>query len=461
MKTSTRIVLLIIFVIIVAVGVTAGVMFLNNRDSNTEKENEGKELSWEEEFVAVLKDEENFAELKDLQISLTDLDQDETPELVVFCSNAINEFIANIYQIKDKKVEKKEVTFDEKFNIEYVYNQDNEECNWYFVTENSNDMYEIKLDDKENITADSKIENKGNLISIGKTTKTEFNKTTEETKVKESLETAKNKYLSNAEIKKTEEAILKIEGAKILRNVKKIDNTKGLVYSAREYETDNYANVIDKTFHNYYEYPAINIDSEDAKAINEEIKEKYGFTKEQEEELFFMELEVITYDYYINDKILSVVVMEGGNDSTWTSSYNIDIETGKRISNEDLIARAMLSSSKKLNLDTNVIKEKLKEYGIAQIDKSATEMKKAIGQYWDATYETEVTKLKEEVSKNLETLENVYMNEEGIVCCRSRYQIFGGQYTCTKTIEIDTSNDTIKEIKFEDYLKRGLGNQNK
>lgn len=456
MKTSTRFILLIIFVLIVAGGITAGVIFLNNRD--TESETEKKNLSWEEEYVSVLKDEDNFTELKELNISLIDLNEDETPELVVFCSNAINEFMANIYQIKENKIEKKEITMDENFDLEYIYNQDNEEANWYIVTEKANDIYEIKLEDKETVTVDDKIENKGNLISIGKSTRTEFTKTTDENKAKENLDTIKNKYLSNAEIKNTEEAKTKIEASKTIKNVKKIDLSKGLVYSEREYETDNYANVIDKTFHNYYEYPAINIDSEDVKAINAEIKEKYGFTQEQEEELFFMELEVATYDYYINDNILSVVVMHGGNDSTWTDSYNVDLTTGKRIPNEELLARKQMLSSEKFDVDK--IKEELKAYSIKEIDKSTAEMKKTIGQYWDESYEVEVTKLKEEVNKNLATLDNVYLNAEGKICCRSRYQIFGGQFTCGKTIEIDTTDNSIKEIKFEDYLQRGLGKQN-
>ena len=55
MKTSTRFILLIIFVLIIAGGVTAGVIFLNNKD--TESETENKELSWEEEYISVLKDE--------------------------------------------------------------------------------------------------------------------------------------------------------------------------------------------------------------------------------------------------------------------------------------------------------------------------------------------------------------------------------------------------------------------
>ena len=456
MKTSTRFILLIIFVLIIAGGVTAGVIFLNNKD--TESETENKELSWEEEYISVLKDEENFAELKDLKVSLIDLNEDEIPELVVFCSNAINEFMANIYQIKENKLEKKEITMDENFDLEYMYNQDNEEGKWYVVTEKANDIYEINLEDKENVTVDNKVENKGNLISIGKSTKTEFSKTTDEKEVKENLDTLKNKYLSNTEIKNTEEAKTKIEASKIIKNVKKIDSTKGLVYSARTYETDNYANVIDKTFHNYYEYPAINIDSEDVKAINAEIATKYGFTPEQEEELFFMELEVITYDYYINGNILSVVVMKGGNDSTWTDAYNVDLETGKRIPNEHLIGRAQMSSSVKFDADK--IKEELKNYSTKAIDKSVSEMKTIIGQYWDESYEVEVTKLKEEVNKNLETFDNAYLNAEGKLCCRSKYQIFGGQFTCTKTIEIDTTNNSIKEINFENYLQRGLGKQN-
>lgn len=457
MKTSTRFILLIIFVLIVAGGVIAGVMILNNHDNDDETQEE-RELTWEEEYAKVLEDEENFKDVKDLKISLNDLNKDETPELIVFCTNAINEFMANIYNVKDKKVEKTEVKLNENFDFEYMYDQEKESYDWYIVTETKKDIYEVNLEN-DNVTESNKLENKGNLITIGKGTKTDFDKlTVDETKTKEIIETAKNSFVKNNDLQNTEEAKAKVESAKIIKNVKKIDLSKDLVYSEREYETDNYANVIDKTFHNYYEYPAINIDSEDVKAINAEIKEKYGFTQEQEDELFFMELEVATYDYYINDNILSVVVMHGGNDSTWTASYNVDLTTGKKISNEDLLGRKQMSSSEKF--DVNKVKENLKEYSIKEIDKSTAEMKKTIGQYWDESYEVEVTKLKEEVNKNLETLDNVYLNSEGHLCCRSKYQIFGGQWTCTKTIEIDTTNNNIKEIKFEDYLQRGLGKQN-
>lgn len=457
MKTSTRFILLIIFVLIVAGGVTAGVIFLNNNESKDEDKSEQREISWEEEYVNILKEKEKFKELKNLKISLCDLNGDETPELVVFCSNAINKFMAKIYTVKNNKLEEKEITLDEEFNFQYIYNLDNEEEKWYVATQESSKLYELDL---ENIELNSSsVNNIANLVTIGETTKNEFNIDIEETKIKEVLETAKREYIANAELKNTEDAKNKIQSAKMIKDIKRIDNTKGLVYSERQYETDNYANVIDKTFHNYYEYPAINIDSEDVKAINTEIKEKYGFTQEQEAELFFMELEVITYDYYINGNILSLVVMQGGNDSTWTSSYNVDLTTGKRIPNEELLGRKQMSSSEKFDVDK--IKEALKEYSIKEIDKSTTEMKTIIGQYWDESYEVEVTKLKEEVNKNLETLDNVYINAEGKLCCRSEYQIFGGQFTCGKTIEIDTTNNSIKEIKFEDYLQRGLGSQNK
>ena len=407
----------------------------------------------------MLENEENFKDYKDLKISLNDLNKDETPELILFCSNAINEFVANIYNIKDKKVEKTEVKLSENFDFEYMYNQENESYDWYIITETKKDIYEVNLENT-NITDSNKVENKGNLISIGKGIKTDLDEVNiDETKAKEIIDIAKNNFINNNELQNTEEAKTKLESAKIIKNIKKTDTTKDLVYAARTFESDNYANVIDKTFHNYYEYPAINIDSEDVKAINAEIAEKYGFTPEQEEELFFMELEVITYDYYINGNILSVVVMKGGNDSTWTDSYNIDLETGKRIPNEHLIGRLQMSSSEKF--DEDKIKEELKNYSIKEIDKSTSETKTSYGQYWDTMMDEEVAKLKAEVDKNLETLDNAYLNAEGNLCCRSKYQIFGGQYTCTKTIEIDTTNNSIKEINFENYLQRGLGNQNK
>lgn len=450
MKLKTRIILLIIFVILIAGGITGGVLYLNN--NKEEKADTEAEVSWEDAYLKELKNEENFEELKDIKISLCDLNQDEVPELIAFCANTINEYVINIFNIKDNKTEKTEYTFDEEFDVEYMYNVNNEEYNWYIVTEETDTVYELNLEDENKITEASNVKNSNEYIVIAEASKIEFDKTEEETEINKLLETAKNEYITNEELKDSEETKSKIDAINIVNNVKKVDETKGLVYSGLEYETDYYANVLNKTFHYYYEYPVINIDSEDVQEINSEIKEKFGFDEEDEEYLTFWELEVITYDYYINGTILSVVVMEGGNSSTWSATYNIDLKTGEKISNEKLL------EDNEVNVET--VKNKLNEYANKKIDDSVSEMKQTIGQYWDEGYEKEVTELREDMSKSVDELENIYLNQEGDICIRAEYYVFGGQWTCTKTMEINTKNNEIKLIDFENYFERGVGYYN-
>lgn len=85
---------------------------------------------------------------------------------------------------------------------------------------------------------------------------------------------------------------------------------------------------------NVLRIPEILLDSEDAKAANDEIVEKYGkvFTSEQTGGIVNLD-----YEAYLNDSVLSVIVtvkVDGGN--TDGLGYNFDVLTGKKLSNKEL-----------------------------------------------------------------------------------------------------------------------------
>jgi len=100
--------------------------------------------------------------------------------------------------------------------------------------------------------------------------------------------------------------------------IKKINEDEEYVYDNPKY--------VDKTV------PYVNIDSDDAKSINNKI-EKYvdGKASDTWNELF--------YYYYINDNIISILFGNKLGD-TFNSKYriyNINVKTGKIVSNKELI----------------------------------------------------------------------------------------------------------------------------
>lgn len=235
------------------------------------------------------------------------------------------------------------------------------------------------------------------------------------------------------------------EKENILENIEKIDNNKEIVYSVDEYATDYYANVTNETYHYTYKYPAININSLDVQTINDEIKQKYGFLDDEKELLPFMEIECITYDYYINENILSLIPLKGGNDSTWSVAYNIDLKTLNKINNENLLQDK--------NIDLDAVKTKFKEFGAKRMQE---ELLKITNGNTTANWMDEKTaEFKEDLNKKLENgFDNIYLNENGDVCIRIDFETLGGQETCSKMMEINASKmSDVIDISYENYLK--------
>ena len=235
---------------------------------------------------------------------------------------------------------------------------------------------------------------------------------------------------------KTEEKIETSDD--LIANLEKIDSSKEIVYTGDEYTLN------DGSQTNHYKYPVININSDDVKKVNEEIKKDYGFNRSEidDEFAYFYECEIIDYSYFVNDNNLSVVLIKGGNDSTFSKSYNIDLKTGKSVENTTLLKDINLDEAKqKLNAEAEkVVKASYDQYNSPQGNHS-----------WMDDYIKQWTEKRE---KDLENLTNVYLDKDGDVCIRFDFDALGGQETCWKVAEVNATKmaDAV-EIKFEGYMK--------
>ena len=161
---------------------------------------------------------------------------------------------------------------------------------------------------------------------------------------------------------KQEENTIKEEKAET-KKVKKLDNSKELVYTlaSKKSKKNDYS----------FEIPYINIDSEYAKETNNKIQKKYSNLDKLAKEATEYpadSLGVVKYKAYTNNNILSLVITEGSIIDEYYV-YNIDIYTGKKVSNEEILKTKNVSESKFLNkveeLCTNAINEiyKNSDYG--------------------------------------------------------------------------------------------------
>ncbi|MBR3134502.1 MAG: hypothetical protein IKG56_03485 [Clostridia bacterium] len=125
--------------------------------------------------------------------------------------------------------------------------------------------------------------------------------------------------------------------------VVKIDNSKEWVYDIKN-PNDNII-------------PLINVDSKDIEMINKEIAEKYKDVKEEDGD-FGME-----YKYFVNDKIVSLVIKRKfPNDVVYYSTYNINLTSGKNISNLELVHSKDILETEYLKKIESLYKEETDEY---------------------------------------------------------------------------------------------------
>lgn len=118
-----------------------------------------------------------------------------------------------------------------------------------------------------------------------------------------------------------------------------------------------------------YDVPKINLEFENIKAINNEIYKKYvtdiikPLEKDAQEGLGITCI-AIDYKYYINSNVLSLVIRwqspAAGAESF--TVYNINIDTGETVSNQEIIAKKGLSEKQYLKHLKEVYKKACETY---------------------------------------------------------------------------------------------------
>ena len=206
---------------------------------------------------------------------------------------------------------------------------------WYAVektSDNSSKYYDLNLDSKEYKPEEVGLTKNTDCIEVDEnySKKVDFDKNASKKDKEKVFEEAQKDYVETDDMI-TDEVKEKVKAVKILKNIKKLDNSKEIVYSA-----------VSKTISgNTYEYPCINIDSADVATINAEIKKRFGFSANMNASNYYdqvgYETEEISYSYTINKSVLSVLVWSGGNETITANTYNVDLQTLSKISSEKLI----------------------------------------------------------------------------------------------------------------------------
>lgn len=444
MNKKAIIIISIAVTLLVSFSIGIGVFFFIKSKEN---DKDDKKLEWGEVYLEILSDEKKLADIDDTKIQLVDIDKDTIPELVIYGIDSAKQHIANIYKINEKdEVDTVKVSLDDEFELRLLYDIEEDDYVWYAVSKKSNNTtttknntstneteyevydlnieskkYEPELLDKEYETDFVEVDSQYSKI-------VEFDKTAKKSEKKEALEEAKENYIENDKMI-TDEVKSKVKNAKLIKDLKKKDSAKEIVYTARQIETEN----------EIYAYPVINLESKDIEDINNEIKEKYGFYNLNEIlEDSFGECEEIGYKYFINKNYLSLLVYTGGNSSLWCDIYNIDLDSLSEVSDSALI--------EEYELDVSEIKKK----AVEAVDKKFEEVKNSEKSLWSVSldYEAEYSKWKSELEESIKKVENIYINENGDICMLAELQHFGGQYSCTKTIIINLSDYSVSEFEY-------------
>lgn len=435
-KKKIIIIISIILAILLATGagITAWIIL------QTKEEQEETKLEWGNIYLEVLNDNDELEDMDDQQIQLCDLDKDNIPELIIYGLKNAKDYIANIYKINEKnEVETVKVSMEDEFDIKLLYNSEKEDYGWYAVTsaDENKKAYDLNIESKKYKPELIETNFSTNFVEVEKnySGKVNFDKNASKSEKEEVLETAKNEYIPTEEMI-TDEVKEKVENIKILKNIKKIDSSKDIIYTVVS------KNISDEI----YEYPCINIDSSEVRTINKEIEEKYGFPNTINSNNYYdyigLETEEISYKYTINGNILSVILWRGGNESIWGNTYNIDLKTSKKITPEELIEQ--------YNLKTDEVITKSYEAILAEFNEMTEKEKKSLNSDWNTLYgEKSVNEWKTKIKPSIEKLE-LYINEENELCLLGEYTHAGGQWSCTQTMIVNiTNNYTVSELEFK------------
>lgn len=444
-KKSVLIIALVLLVAIVAVICIC--IFNNNDEDNekSEKNNAVRSSKWYNSYVKYINDKKTFEDVKDIKIQLADIDNDRIPELIFYGTKSVGESFIRIQKFVNNETKLIiDSTVTGGAQLQYAYSLKDEEYNWYLVNQENQSVNKLDITDsyinlygEYGSLSDFVIPNEEKNVPIS------IDIELSEEEIENKFNEISNNYVENTKIV-TKEFEEKIEAAKTISKLPLINEDYPIVYNADKILefSGNYDN---NQIVYYYQYPKINIDNTEIKRINDEIKEKYGFTTENKDTLLYDEIEVESYFAFLNGDILSVVPFKGGNSSTWSSSYNIDLKKLELINNADLIPN---------ECDMDEVIEKLKDFGKALEEKNKegfTESAEFV-QAADEAYEAFEKVLDEK------DFDNIYLNEDGDACLRVELEVLGGQFTCTKILEINLSkNDSeVEEFDSEDYISKDI-----
>lgn len=429
-KGKKKIILVIAIIIVLLAGAGAGVWYyMSGNDS--ENATEQKKLEWGDVYLEVLNDNSKLDDMDNQKIQLCDLDKDKIPELIIYGIKNAKEYIANIYKLNEKnEVDTIKVSLDNEFDLKLVYDANKDDYVWYAVektSDNSSKYYDLNLDSKEYKPEEVGLTKNTDCIEVDEnySKKVDFDKNASKKDKEKVFEEAKKDYVETDDMI-TDEVKEKAEAVKTLKNVKKLDNSKEIVYPA-----------VSKTISgNTYEYPCLNIDSTDVTTINTEIKKRFGFSANMNASNYYeqvgYETEEISYSYTINKSVLSVLVWSGGNETITANTYNVDLQTLSKISSEDLIKQYNANKDEVITKATEAVKK--------EFDTLVAKEKTALGSNWSALYDDKtVTEWQNAIKKSIEKL-NVYINDKNELCILGEFEHAGGQWSCTQTVIVNITN---------------------
>lgn len=430
-KGKKKVILVIAIIIVLLAGVGAGVWYYMSENNDSETATEQKKLEWGDVYLEVLNDNNKLDDMDNQKIQLCDLDKDKIPELIIYGIKNAKEYIANIYKLNEKnEVDTIKVSLDNDFDLKLVYDANKDDYVWYAVektSDNSSKYYDLKLDNKEYKPEEVGLIKNTDCVEVDEnySKKVDFNKNASKKDKEKVFEEAKKDYVETEDMI-TDEVKEKAEAVKTLKNVKKLDNSKEIVYSA-----------VSKTINgNTYEYPCININSTDVTTMNAEIKKRFGFSANMNSSNYYdqvgYETEEISYSYTINKSVLSVLVWSGGNETITANTYNIDLQTLSKISSEDLIKQYNANKDEVITKATEAVKK--------ECDTLVAKEKTALGSNWSALYDDKtVTEWQNAIKSSIEKL-NVYINDKNELCILGEFEHAGGQWSCTQTVIVNITN---------------------
>ncbi len=166
------------------------------------------------------------------------------------------------------------------------------------------------------------------------------------------------------------------------------DENKNIIYDSgcSILCSEGYANGGCLSLEKWVTLPYLNINSDYANQINEELKNIYE--KEKSEETFYV---TIDYSYSINDNILSLVIEKSSDSSNDYNIYNIDVYNGKKIENEKLLERKNIKKEDFYNQISTIVSNVLlnNNYGYGYHVSDSEEYQKFKKEQYDKTVSKE------------------------------------------------------------------------